>query len=301
MYRVKVGLCLAVLVVSLAACSAPAPSMKSTGSAPAAQSAAPVAPSVARGAVTAAGEAADSVAENPDRMVIRNVEMLMVVGDANATAQEVTRLAGEMGGYVSDSATWRERDLPRARMTVRIPAARLDSALATFRALAVRVDRETVTGKDVTEEFTDLNAQLVNLEATEVELRALLTDIRQRSQKAEEVLRVHQEVARIRGEIEKVKGRIQYLNNQSSMATIRLELTPDVLSKPVVDQGWRPLETVYNAGGQLVRTLQGLGTALIWLVIYWLPFVMLLGLPLWAVVRWWRRRNKRSSTLPATG
>ena len=48
--------------------------------------------------------------------------------------------------------------------------------LAAIKGTAVRVQQENVKGQDVTEEFSDLNAQLTNLEATEKELRELLTE-----------------------------------------------------------------------------------------------------------------------------
>ena len=54
----------------------------------------------------------------------------------------------------------------------------------------------------------------------------------------------------------------------TALATANVELIPDVLAKPVVEPGWRPLETLRNAGRALVNTLKGLVDALIWLVVY---------------------------------
>ena len=79
------------------------------------------------------------------------------------------------------------------------------------------MERENIGGKDVTEEYSDLGAQLVNLEATQIELRELLTDARQKTQKAEDVLKVYQELTKVRGEIERVKGRMQYLGNLAAL------------------------------------------------------------------------------------
>ncbi|PKO21419.1 MAG: hypothetical protein CVU38_14870, partial [Chloroflexi bacterium HGW-Chloroflexi-1] len=159
-----------------------------------------------------AAQPAPGVANDTERMIIRTVDLSLVVTDAEPAMQSITDMVTGMGGYVADSSAWREGEQLRARITVRIPAGDLDDAIAAIKALAVRVERENVSGQDVTEEFTDLSAQLVNLEAAEKELRELLAEVRQRTQQAEDILQVYRELTNIRGEIERVKGRMQYLS-----------------------------------------------------------------------------------------
>ncbi len=120
--------------------------------------------------------------------------------------------------------------------------------------------------------------------------------MRQKTQKAEDVLQVYRELTTIRGEIEQVKGRMQYLGTMTAMATANIDLIPDALAKPVVEPGWRPLETLKNAGRALVNTLKGLVDALIWIVIVVLPVLILIAIPVVVIVlaiRWLRRRSRR--------
>ena len=137
-----------------------------------------------------AGDVANALAGDSDRMIIRTADLSVVVTDAAQAQQSVTDTVEAMGGYIADSAAWREGEQLRARMTVRVPAERLDVLLANIKDSAVRVQQENINGQDVTEEYSDLNAQLTNLEATEVELRELLAEVRQKTQKAEDVLAV---------------------------------------------------------------------------------------------------------------
>jgi hypothetical protein len=205
----------------------------------------------------------------------------------------VSELVASLDGYIADASAWREGEQVRARLTVRVPAAQLDATLAALKSYAVRVETENIRGQDVTEEFSDLTAQLTNLEATELELRTLLTEVRERTQSAEDILAVYRELARIRGEIEQVKGRMQYLDTMTALATINLELIPDVLAKPVVEPGWRPLETLKAAGRALVNSIQFLGEAIIWVIVYILPLLLLIALPIVLLVlalRWLIRR-----------
>jgi hypothetical protein len=218
------------------------------------------------------------------------------VTDAAEAQQSVADTVNALGGYIADSSAWREGDQLRARMTVRVPAEKLDALLAAIKGTAVRVQQESVKGQDVTEEFTDLSAQLTNLEATEKELRTLLADVREKTQKAEDVLQVYRELTTVRGQIEQLKGRMQYLSTMTAMATANVELIPDVLARPVVEPGWRPLETLKNAGRALVNTLKGLVDALIWIGVAIAPVLILIAIPIVLIVlliRWLRRRSRR--------
>lgn len=283
---------MALLLIAVVGCAAASPvrqvAESTAGNAPAA------APEAPRELVST--QADQALAGDAERMIIRTADLSIVVTDAAQAQQAVVDMVNGMGGYIADSNAWREGEQLRARMTIRVPADRLDAALAALKALAVRVQQENVRGDDVTEEFTDLTAQLTNLEATEVELRELLAEVRQKTQKAEDVLAVYRELTSIRGEIERVKGRMQYLSTMTSLATVNVDLIPDVLAKPVVEPGWRPAETLKNAGRALVNTLKGLVDAIIWVIIYVLPVLLLLAIPIVAfilLIRWVRRRTRR--------
>jgi hypothetical protein len=297
MRKFIVGLILVCIMAAVAGCAAaPAPAQIPAAEPPTAPAAAPE--KTVREAVTAsgAGDTSNAPTGDANRMIIRTADLSVVVTDAAQAQQSVTDTVSALGGYIADSSTWREGDQLRARMTVRVPAEKLDALLAAIKGSAVRVQQENVKGQDVTEEYTDLNAQLTNLEATEKELRTLLADVREKTQKAEDVLQVYRELTTVRGQIEQLKGRMQYLSTMTAMATANVELIPDVLAKPVVEPGWRPLETLKNAGRALVNTLKGLVDALIWIVVVILPVLILIAIPIALIVlliRWLRRRSRR--------
>lgn len=293
-----------VLLVAAAGCAAPAPRMDSAAPAPAERPAAQSAPALPALAETASGGGASSSGAPDDtaRMIVRTADLSVVVTDAAQAQQAIVAAVQGMGGYVADSSAWREGEQLRARLTVRVPADKLDALLAAVRGQAVRVEQENIKGQDVTEEYSDLTAQLTNLEATEVELRKLLDEVREKTQKAEDVLQVYRELTNIRGEIERTKGRMQYLSTMTAMATANVDLIPDVLAKPVVEPGWRPLETLKNAGRTLVNALKGLVDALIWLVVVVLPVLILIAIPivlLVLLIRWLTRRSRRGPQPPA--
>jgi hypothetical protein len=218
----------------------------------------------------------------------------VVVADPVAAARHIGTQIEAMGGYVSDSRQWRAGDQVLASETLRVPASRLTDALTTIRHIAVRVDNESVTAQDVTEETSDLGAQLTNLRATERELRDLLATVRQRTQKAADILDVFNQLSSVREDIDRTQARLTVLGELTDMSTITLDLVPDALSTPIATAGWRPGVEVHAASRTLVFTLKWLFDAAIWIVIYLVPVVLVLGVPMalaWYMVRQVRARR----------
>jgi hypothetical protein len=249
------------------------------------------------GSAPATGPAADGVpaptVQKLPRLIIRTAEVRVIVADAAAAARALVAAAEAAGGYVGDAKTWREGEQLRGTLTLRIPAERLSALLSATRKLALRVESENVTSEDVSQEYVDLASQLKNQEAAEVELRALMTDVRQKVKRASDVIELYQQLTAIHGEVEKTKGRMQFLGQMAAMSTVKVELIPDVLAKPVVTPGWQPVGVVKDAGRALVAALQAIVTALIWFVIYVLPVMLLFVIPVWLFVRLVRSLRRR--------
>jgi hypothetical protein len=245
-----------------------------------------------------AGAAFLQAEANDQRMIVRTADLSLVVSDAETAAAEIKSVATGLGGYVVSTQLWRDEEQLRGTITVRVPAESLDDALDTFKRLAIRVEREGASSRDVTEEYTDLEAQLRNLEATEDELRELLHTVREKTEQAEDILAVHRELTGIRAQIEQLKGRMQYLDRTAAMSAVSIELIPDVLARPIASGGWRPSETASAAVRALVDTLRLLAGAAIWVALYVLPIVALAAIPLGVIWLLWRRRRQRR--LPAS-
>jgi hypothetical protein len=225
------------------------------------------------------------------RMIVRNAEVHIVVGDTLGATRALTATAEGLGGYVGDTRSWREGEQLRGTLTLRVPAQRLTEILAAARKLAIRVESETVTSDDVSQEYVDLTSQLRNQEAAENELRALMTDVRQKVKSATDVIEIYQQLVTIRGQVETTKGRMQFLEQSAALSTVKVELIPDAIAKPIVKPGWQPFAIIKDAGRALVATAQWLATVAIWLIVYVLPIGLLIVLPIVLIVRVVRRRG----------
>jgi hypothetical protein len=223
-----------------------------------------------------------------NRMVIYNAELDLVVANTVQTVEAVQQIVQTAGGYIASSSTYDQGEQLRATMTVRVPADQLTSTLAQLKQLALRVSRETVSGEDVTDQYTDLESRLRNLEAAEQQYLEILD----RADKIEDVMNVQRRLDEIRGEIEQAKGRMIYLSKSAALATVTVSITPDALVRPVTVGGWRPQGTARDAFEALLAVARTFVDAVIWSVICVLPVALFLGVPLYLAARWARRRAK---------
>jgi len=231
-----------------------------------------------------------------DRMIIYTVDMEIIVKDTVATLSQVENLSAEMGGFVSESSSWKDEGQLRARVTLRVPAGRLDEALARVRDLALDIERESRDSDDVTDDFTDLEARLRTKRAYEEELLELLETRQEATGDTEAILEVYRELTRIRGEIEQIQGRMNSMSNLAAMATIHLVLTPDALMQPITVGTWQPQGTARQAIRALINALQFVVDATIWILIFMVPMLIVILLPLFLIFRAifiWRRKRRQ--------
>ena len=230
-------------------------------------------------------KAAEAAVE--DRMVVRTARLELRSEDPSAAAAELTRLADAMGGYVASSdASGVGDDLARVDATLRIPADRFEEALAAVRGEG-EVLREGVEGKDVTEEYSDIEAQLRSQKALEERMLAILA----KTEKVDDALTVEKELVRVRSTIETLEGRRKLLAHQVSMATIEVAvLNPTQANAPASETALSRLDrSVDDAGdvfigvvGGLIRLLGGL-----------LPIFLIGGPIAFAAHRGFKRRRAR--------
>lgn len=235
-----------------------------------------------------------------ERLVIRNANLSIVIDDPEAEMNAIAALAERMGGFVVSSYLYQTTlasgiEVPSASITVRVPAEKLSEALAVIESDAKTVLTKNETGQDVTAEYTDLQSRLRNLQDAEV----LLRQIMQEATDTEDILNAFNQLNSITEQIEVLKGQIQYYEESAAMSAISVELIASQAVQPITIGGWEPVGVAKDAIQALVNALQGIVDALIWLGLYVLPIVLVIGLPLWFVgrglIRWANRRSKTAA------
>jgi phosphoribosyl-ATP pyrophosphohydrolase len=239
---------------------------------------------------------ADSTAgtETIERMVIKNADLSIVVDDPEKSMDAIAEMAEEMGGFVVTSNLYQTTlsgglKVPHASITIRVPAESLDEALAKIKEDAGEILSENVSGQDVTREYTDLQSRLRNLESAEAQLMEIMDE----AKGTEEVLEVYNNLVSVREQIEVIKGQMQYYEQAAALSMISVELTADEAIQPLQIGGWQPVGTAKDAIETLIKTLQLVADAAIWVVLCVLPIGIVVGIPLWLAIRAGLRIRKR--------
>jgi hypothetical protein len=126
-------------------------------------------------------------------------------------------IAEASGGFVVTTSVEDERR-GVGSVTIRVPADSFGRTLAQLEDLG-DVQQEQVSGRDVTQEFVDLQARLRNFAAQETVLLRLM----ERSVSVADTIRVQSHLQGVQLEIERLRGRIRYLENQTDMSTITVD------------------------------------------------------------------------------
>jgi hypothetical protein len=243
-----------------------------------------------------------NAADGAQRIVIKDASLEIVVNSPDESMQAIGEMADEMGGFIVSANLYQTRtsegqEVPRAAITIRIPAERLDEALARIEAESDRLPlNKNINSQDVTSDYTDLQSRLTNLEAAE----AQLVEILESANRTEDVLNVFEELTRVREQIEVLKGQILYYENSAKLSAVRVELIPNEAVQPISIGGWEPVGVVKDAVQTLIIALQGLVDILIWVALFILPILLIIGVPLFLIIRAIRNRRRRAKEKGAT-
>jgi len=239
---------------------------------------------------TSGGQSSYDMAESGnadiDRRLVKTGYITLEVSDITEAMAGITRVASELNGYVVSSNESGDKDITYGRISIRVPSDRFDEAFERLRKLAVKVTNKSTDSQDVTEEYTDLQAQLRNLEATEAQYLELL----KKAETVEDTLKVYQQLSNVRSEIERIKGRIQYLERTSDMALIEVSLYK---TQPIDGTGWNALETLKSAVRGLAAFGKALANIVIWLAIFSPVWIIILVVVLYFTR--WRKKKARTS------
>lgn len=238
-------------------------------------------------------------ASSVERLVIKNASLGIAVLDPVASLDAIGKLAEEMGGFLVSSNMSKYMlstgvEVPRGSITIRVPSEKLDEALVKIKAMAADpktgVLNESISGQDVTAEYTDSKSRLKNLVAAEeqlVELLASATDLQY-------TLEIFRELTSIRSQIEVLQGQIKYYEEAAALSAISVEVVGEASLQPLEIAGWKPKGIAKDAIQSLIKTLQSIGTALIWFGLYCLPFLIPLGVALFFIIKGARKARAKT-------
>jgi Domain of unknown function (DUF4349) len=239
--------------------------------------------SVAVGGGGSAGGSLGSIGGLPaiGPAVVRNATLTVQVsrGTFDDAFSRARQIAGRYGGYVESSSTSGTR-VHSGSLTIRVPSSSFEDAMTVLSDLGV-VQAQSESGRDVTNDYVDLNARLRTWQTQEVVLLRLLRD----ANSIEETLRVQSNLQDVQFRIEQIKGQLRVLENQTDLGTIDMTMhepgaavplrtRPNADERPSLTEAWT--RAVNGFLGVLYATVVGLG--------YLVP-IAAIGAAIWFAVR----------------
>lgn len=244
------------------------------------------------------GGFASSAPSSVERMVIKNAKLSLIVKEPPSAMDAVAEMAERMGGYVVSADLYQTttssgQEVPRASITIRVPAEKLNQTLDEIKSLSDELPQsENITSQDITAEYTDLDSRLRNLKRAEEQLQEILDQ----AYSTEDVLNVYQQLTQVREQIEVIEGQMKYYRESVALSAISVELIATEEVEPLTIGNWRPVGVARDALQALINAVQFFINVAIWVVIFVLPVLLLiyviLVLPLRALWRLVRRRKK---------
>jgi hypothetical protein len=250
--------------------------------------------------VVGSGEDASTVPPD-ERYVIRSAGLRIQVDEVDGAIERVRDEVAKVEGIITGVQVSTDEDIPiyryeatgaladgaplRGFVVARIPAQSLEAFVESVSALGT-VQRQAEDESDVTQEHIDLSARLENLKAQEERLRDFFAE----AEKVEEMLAIEEQLGRVRGEIESLSAQIAYLERQSAMATVTVELAgiPPVVSPVGSDWGFMRAIT------QGIRGFVGTINAMIVVAMSALPLIVV-AVVVWLVARAFLRRRRSAA------
>jgi hypothetical protein len=240
-----------------------------------------------------AGRLADESAADPDGKkvdaatvaVISTGQVALEASDVAKARRDVQLVIDTYLGTISKEETTTSEDgVPEAtRVVIRVPSKSFANAMKDLEEVA-DLRSSTSTSEDLTTQVIDNEVRLRAQEKSLERIEALLA----KAVNLNEVISIESQLARRQADFDSLKSTQAWLKNQTTLSTITLNIQlADETPEEYDATGFRGgLERGWDG---LLAALVGLGT-LLGLVLPFTGLLVLLGIPLWLVLRGVRRR-----------
>jgi uncharacterized protein DUF4349 len=169
---------------------------------------------------TGVPETSETPGIGPRIIKMASVRVSVPRGDFQGAVDEARTIAAAAGGFVvSSSQSQGEKRLMNGSLVLRVPERSYETVMRELGDVG-RLDDRQENAQDVSAEFVDLQSRKRHLEAVERQLLVLL----ERANSVPAALAVQSKLNDTQLQLEETRGRLRYLEDQTSFATISVNL-----------------------------------------------------------------------------
>ncbi len=235
------------------------------------------------GSVVYDGAAPSSSSE---RMVIIDTSLSLLVKNVTESVSNIESQAKTLGGFlVTSNVNADENEIGvTGLITIRVPADQRQEMLNYLKDNSIRVVSENVNGRDVTDQYEDIESKLAVYNATKEKFEK----IQESAVTVEELLSVQKELVNLQRQIDNLKGRQDYLAKSADLSKITVHLATDELALPYTPADpWSPKAVTKEAIRSLIGLVRVVLSLGIWVVVFSPVWLVLL-----VVWRWYSAKRK---------
>jgi len=145
------------------------------------------------------------------RVVLYNASVTLLLKEPDSLNKKLPLLTKKYEGYVMT--------LGDNLSTIRVPAAQLNNVLLELSAMG-NVKARSLSGQDVTDDYTDYAIRLDNAEKARQRYLQLL----EKAENVEAAVKVEKELERLNGEIDLLKGKLARFDHLAAFSTVTIHL-----------------------------------------------------------------------------
>jgi len=220
--------------------------------------------------------------QSTSQKIIKTGNLRFETQELEKTHQKILAAVQKVNGYVQRDNTGKNYDSQYHNLTVRVPSENFDTVITAISDGVSYFEEKTISQRDVTEEFVDLNARLKAKRTLEERYLELLA----KAKNVKEMLEIERELSKIREEIEAKEGRLHYLQSQVSESTISIYFYKTTADRGVTVSYGRKMINAFKNGWSSISEFF-LGLLHVW------PFIILVVLGVYIFRRWIKKRKKK--------
>ncbi|WP_028782017.1 DUF4349 domain-containing protein [Thalassobacillus devorans] len=229
-----------------------------------------------------------------NQMMIYNADISLRTNDYDKFYQQLEQHMEEKKAYIVEANVNRQEHGQRnAHIRLRVPQKNFQAFIDELGSYSDNIDSRNISGRDVTEEYVDLESRLAAKEKIEERLLAFMDE----AEKTEDLIKISQDLERVQEEIEVIQGKMKYLENQSDFSTITLNITETKVNVPGLNE--EELNTWEKTKQAFVQSLNGLTQFASWIMVVLLgysPVILLVAIPVvWLLIRQKSKRKRENN------
>jgi hypothetical protein len=223
-----------------------------------------------------------SVPKETSQKIIKESYLEFETNDLDKTFDNIQRYVKQNNGVIQNDNASKNYNRSIRTLIVRVPTNGFQNTIDSISKSVEYFDSKSISSKDVTEEFIDLEARLGAKRVLETRYLQLLS----KAKNVKEMLEIERELSSIREEIEAKQGRLKYLNNKVALSTINITFYKTTSSSKITQSYGSKMGKALKSG------FNGLSYFFLGVLNIW-PFLILLSIGIFFIRKWYKKKMKK--------